>query len=109
PLGLPALDVRVPRAEHVALGRAGVQLAENLSQKRARIGDDAEIRRIIAADLVRIDVDVDELAVGEIPGVAGQPRGGGAVVEARADGDDEVRTPARLVRRIGAVATDEAE
>ncbi len=52
---------------------------------------------------------MNELAVREIPGIARQPGRGGAVVEAGAHGDDEVGAPARLVRRVRAIAADETQ
>ena len=55
-------------------------------QRRARIRDDAEIRREDAADLRRLDVDMDELlALG-----VGLDRAGVAVGPAVADAEDEI-------------------
>ena len=55
-------------------------------QRRARIGDDAEIGREDAADLRRLDVDVDELAAGRVF----VDRAGVAVGPAVADAEHEV-------------------
>ena len=92
-----------------ALGAAPLELGEQLAQEGARVGQDAEIGRIVAAELGRIDVDMDQLGLREIPRIAGQPGRGRAVVEARADGDDQIGAAAGFVGRIGAVAADEAE
>jgi hypothetical protein len=52
-----------------------------------------------------VDVDVDELrARGELGELAGD-----AVVEARADGDDQVRLVHRVVRRSGPVHPEHPE
>ena len=67
PLSLPLLDVRVPGPQRVPICRASFQLGKKLPQKGSRIGKDAEIRRIVAANLVCIDVDMNELAVREVP------------------------------------------
>jgi hypothetical protein len=44
-----------------AIGRAPVQLGEKLTQDCARVGEDGQIGRIVAAELVGVDIDVDEL------------------------------------------------
>ena len=72
PRRLPFLDLGVPGFERIAaLGRAALQLGQQLAQEGARVGEDAEVGRIVAAELVRVDVDVDQLGVREIPRVAG--------------------------------------
>ena len=91
------------------LRRAPLQLGQHLAQEGARVGQDGEVGRIVAAELVMVDVDVDQLGVREVPGIARQPGRGRAVVEARADGHHHVGAAAGLVGGIGAVAADEAE
>ena len=92
-----------------SLRAAALELGEQLTQERARIGEDAEIGRIIAAKLGRIDVDMDELGVRKIPRIARHPRRGRTIVEARADGDDDIGAAAGFVGRKRAVSADEAE
>ena len=108
PLGAPFRDVGEPFLG-VGLGATPLQLGKKLAQEGARVGEDAEVRRIIAAELGRIDVDMDELCVRKIPRIAGHPRRRRAVVEARADGDHHVRPAAGFVGGKRAVAPDEAE
>ena len=110
PLGLPAGDLGAPLRE-----LRGVEVAlrfhrgQELRGEHLGVGDDAERRRIVAPELLRIDVDVQELRLREIPRIAGMPGRRRAVVEARADRDHQVGVPARLVRRVGPVAADEAQ
>src|SRR6185312_3520928 len=109
PLFLPRLDVGVPGFQRIAaLGAAPVDLGKDLAQERARIRENAEIGRIVAAKLGWVDVDVDQLAVREIPRIARHPRRGRAVVETRADRDHYVGVAASFVGGIRAVAADEA-
>ena len=75
----------------------------------ARVRNDAEIDRIVAADLGHVDIHLDQLRGGKVPGIALDPGRGGAIVEARADHQHKVGVAAGLVGRIGAVAADEAE
>ena len=103
-------DRRVPRREVRRIDVAPLrQQAEQLAHEHLRVGDDAERRRIVAADLLRVDVDVDQLRRREIPRVARDPAtttsGRRSARRPRSAG----RVPARLVGRIGAVAADEAE
>ena len=107
PFRAPRGNFAVPRVERRQLSRS--RLGEELAQERARIGQDAEVGRVVAADLRMIDIDMHQLRRREIPRVARHPRGCRTIVEARADGDDEIGVPAGLVRRVGAVPADEAE
>ena len=108
PLGAPFGDVGEPFLV-LDFGAAPLQLGKKLAQEGARIGEDAKVRRIIAAELGRVDVDMDEFCVRKIPRIAGHPRRRRAIVEAPADGDDHVGSPAGFVGRKRAVAPDEAE
>ena len=107
PLGAPRGDFAMPRVQRWNLSCSS--LGEELPQKRARIGEDAEVRRIVPADLGVVDIDMHQLRRREVPRVARHPRRRRAIVEARADGDHEIGVPARLIGGISAVAADEAE
>ena len=52
---------------------AAFDLGQQLAQERARVGEDADVGRIIAAELVGVDVDVDQLGLREIPRIARHP------------------------------------
>ena len=110
PLGPPARDLPAPALQALrSRQRAVLDLGQQLAQEGARVGQDAERRRVVAAELGVIEVDVDQLRAPEIPGIARQPGGRRAVVEAGAERHHEVGVAAGLVRLIGAVAADEAE
>ena len=91
------------------LGAAALDLGQQLPQEGARIGEHADVGRVIAAKLVRIDVGVDQLGGWKIPRIARHPGRGRTVVEAGADGDHQIGAAAGFVGRIGAVTADEAE
>ena len=100
PFALPALDLGMPGLQRTsARGLRSFQLGQKLAQEGARVGENADVRRIVAAKLRRIDIDMDELGVREIPRIARHPGRGRAVVEARADRDHQVGMAAGLVRR----------
>ena len=69
------------------------------------VADDRDVRGDVLGDLRRVDVDVDELRprreLGELAG--------DAVVEAGADGADQVRLVHRVVGRAGAVHAEHPE
>ena len=91
-----AVDLREPllaRVELLVDVLAAVEFGEHLAQEGAHVGHQPERDRIIAADLVRIDVDMNELGRRNGEGVAGNPRTRGAVVEARAE-RQQARRPA---------------
>ena len=75
PFLLPSLDVGEPGFEIVAaaLMAAPLDLGEQLPDEGARIGENADIGRIVAAEFGRIEIDVNQLAVREIPRIARQP------------------------------------
>ena len=110
PLRLPALHLRQPGrvTRGLDLG-ALVQGLEQLAREDLHIGDEAEVGRVVAAQLLRIDVHVHQPRLGEVPGVALVPARRAAVVEARAQGDHQVGAAAGLVGREGPVAADEAQ
>ena len=76
-----------------------VELGQHLAQERAHVRHQAERDRIVARDLVGIDVDVDELGRRDGERIAGQPRARGAVVEAHAERQQHVGLPRRVVGR----------
>ncbi len=64
----------MPRLQRAVGARLAVlELGQKLAQEGARVGQDAEVGRIVAAELLRIDVDMDQLGVREVPRIAGQP------------------------------------
>ena len=70
-----------------------------------RVADDRDVRRDVLGDLRRVDVDVDELGPrGELGQLAGD-----AVVEAGADGHDQVGLVHRVVGRARAVHAEHAQ
>ena len=88
---------------------ATVEFAQNLPQEGADIGHQAERDRIVAADLVGIDVDMDELGRRDVEGIAGYPRTGGAVVETHAERENDVGLAGGVVGLVLSVAGDQAE
>ena len=81
----------------------------HLAQEGAHVGHQAERNRIVAADLLRIDIDVDQLRRRDGERVARDPRARGAVVEAHAERQEHVGLAGRVVRLVVAAARDEAE
>ena len=78
-----AMLARARRASLSVLAR--IELRQHLAQERAHIRHQPERDRIVARDLVGIDVDMDELRRRNGEGVARQPRARRAVVEAHAE------------------------
>ena len=89
--------------------RAAVELGVDLPQEGADIGHEAERHRIVARDLVRIDVDMDQLGRRDGEGVAGDPGAGGAVVEAHAERQQHVGLARGVIGLIRPVARHEPE
>jgi hypothetical protein len=56
-----------------ALQRAALHLGQHLAQEGAGVGEDRQVRWIVATELVVVDVDMNQLAVREVPGIAGHP------------------------------------
>src|SRR4029079_7276602 len=92
---LPLADALPPLVEARALRLLGAVLDEQLREDVLRVADDRDVRRDVLGDLGRIDVDVDELR----PGRELRELARDAVVEARADRDDEVALIHRVVSR----------
>src|SRR4029079_9166232 len=95
---LPGADALPPLVQARAVGLQRAVLGRELGQDVLRVADDRYVRRHVLGDLGRVDVDVDELRPRrELAELAGD-----AVVEARADGDDEGGLVHRVVGRAGA-------
>ena len=92
-----------------ALQAPGIELGQQLAQERPRVGEDADIGRIVATKLGGIEIDVDQFGGWEVPGITRKPRRGRPVVEPRPEGKNEIGAAASLVRRIGTVAANKAE
>ena len=100
-LELPLLDLLEPRAvvhDRVGLAQLRDRLRE-LGQHLAQLAHDRHVGVAVLGDLGRVDVHVDDLRAGrERVELAGH-----AVVEARADRDQQVGAVQRPVRELGAV------
>ena len=81
----------------------------NLPQEGAHIGHQPERDRIVAADLLGIDVDVNEPGRRNGEGIAGNPRARRAVVEAHAERQQHVGLARGVIGLVVAGAGDEAE
>ena len=88
---------------------AAIELGENLAQERPYVSHQAERDRIIAADLLRIDVDMNELRRRNGEGIARNPGTGGAVVEAHAERKQHVGLAGGVVGLVVAGAGDQTE
>src|SRR5262245_42378818 len=93
PLLAVNVDLRqplLPRVYPAVEIGAPIELGMDLAQEGADISHQAELDRIIPANLFRINVDMDELCRRNGEGVAGNPGAGGAVVEAHAEREQHV-------------------
>ena len=81
----------------------------NLAQEGAHIGHQAERDRIVAADFLGVDVDVNEPRRRNGEGIAGDPRTRGAVVEAHAERQQHVGLARGVVGLVVAGARDQTE
>ena len=79
-------------------------LLDEARQHVLALADDGDERRHVLADLGRVDVDVDDLRLRR----EGGELAGDAVVEARADGDQQVALVHRVVGGDGAVHAEHA-
>ena len=72
---------------------------EKLAKDAARVTHDGDIHAHVLANLGGVDIDMDDASIrGEARGVSG-----GAVIEARADCQDQIRMLHRLVRGVVAI------
>ena len=81
----------------------------HLPQEGAHVGHQAERDRIVAADLLGIDVDMDQPRRRNGEGVAGNPRARGAVVEPHAHRQQHIGLTRRVVGLVVPGARDEAQ
>ena len=84
-------------------------LRQELPQEGPGVGDEAEHYGVDAADLVGVDVDLDDLGRRDVPRAPGLPGRSRTVVEARANGQHHVAAAARLVGLVGTVAAIQAD
>ena len=66
-------------------------------QRRLEVGQRADLERVVPAQLGGIDVDLHELRGGDVEGVLGVPRARVGLGEPRAEREDPVGGPGRLV------------
>ena len=106
-LALPFLDLGPPRLQRRRIRPRGRRFDElhHLGQHVAHVADDRHVDLHALGDRRRVDVDVDDLAVGavEMRRIADD-----AIVEARADGEQHVAVLHRHVRLVGAVHAEHA-
>ena len=87
------------------LGAGLAQLGDDAREHVLRVAHDRHVDRLVLADLGRVDVDVDDLGLArERRELAGHP-----VVEAHADGDEQVGLGDRVVRVLRAVHARHAD
>jgi hypothetical protein len=99
-------------AQGVVLAAFGIQALGGLvehAQGVLQVGDDSDLARIVAADLVGIDVDVNQLGGREVEGVAGLPRAAVGLLEAGAQAQDVVGGQAAVVDVLGAPEAGHAQ
>jgi hypothetical protein len=79
---------------------AAVKLAKELAEESSHVRHQPECDGIIAADLLRIDVDMDQPGRRDGEGIAGDPRARRAVVETDAKCKQHVGLPRGAVGLI---------
>jgi len=99
PFLAPTLDCGEPLSSDGTVARKldgggasafGEQGRLELLEKVLGVGDDTESCWVVAPDLGRVDIDVDELRRWDGVGVSVQPRARRPVIEARAKGENNV-------------------
>ena len=73
------------------------------------VRDDSQRRRVVPADLLGVDIHVDETGRRDAERDAGKPGTARPVVEPGAEGEDDVGGAGRLVRRVGSVPAGRPE
>jgi len=112
---VPLLAIAVDGAEPVRACRrlahvpARVDFRQQLAQECAHVRHQPERHRIVAGNLIRIDVDVDEPGRRDREGIARQPGTRRAVVEAHAEREQHVGRASGVIGLIRTVAGDETE
>ena len=112
PLGPVGLDLGKPFA--VGLRRAGmmfppVEFANDLAEKRPHIRHQAERHRIVAPDLLWIDVHMDEFRRRDREGIPWKPGARRPVIETYPQCQQDIGLAAGMVRLIGAASLDQTE
>jgi hypothetical protein len=104
---VPFLSVAVDGLEPLpprvgALAKIGppVQFGVQLAQEGTHIGHQTERDRVVAANLLGIDVDMNEFGRGNGERIARNPRTRGPVVEAHAERQQDVGLARRVVRLV---------
>src|SRR6187402_391043 len=85
------------RAGRIALHLPHAQRIAQLAERRLRVADDADIDRIDLADLLRLDVDLDQLCRRDREGVVRVPGTAVRFAEAGADREDDVGVARRFI------------
>ena len=78
-------------------------MRKHLLECEPRVGDDPDRRLEVTANLVRINVDVNELGGRNAVGETGQPGAGRAIIKAGAERQNDVGIAASGVGHVGAV------
>ena len=87
---------------------AGLDEGDQLLQDLLRVAVDADLGGVDFPQLPGIDVDLNDLALFHVIGVSDLPGAGLILVEAVADGHDDVRVPCELVGKLVAPAAHAA-
>ena len=113
---IPLLAISVDRLEPLRAGSIavapispGVELSEKLAQERAHVRHQAESDRVVAGDLVGIDVHMNKLGRGNGERVAREPRARCAVVKAHSQREQHIGGAGGMIGLVGTVAGDESK
>src|SRR5437762_2854348 len=106
---LPSLVTQIAGRSGCASFSPSGRPARRAIPAKPRGGDDPELGRIVAADLLRVDVDVDQFRGRDVVRVARHPRRAVDVGEAAAEREDHVGVPRGLRRRVLAPAAGDPE
>ena len=77
------------------------QLVQNLAEHRLGVAENANLHRVVLADLEAVDVDLDQLGRRDIEGDTRPVRRRNAIGKAAADGQDDIGGPRHGVARNG--------
>ena len=111
PFRLPAFHGSAPGAKPCAIDRGFgvIQTLQKLAHEGLSVRNDAQGGGIVSPQFLRINIDVNQTRTREIPRVTRLPARCRTIIKARADGEYEVREPARLISRVGPVAANETQ